>query len=86
MNLINGKQLQWIWMMGAFHIEIAFTNCIGDWLERSDWSDVFVKVHISIYHMVVCGLFQNSLKELSVLAAVIMHSSYTTANVRFPCW
>ena len=45
--------------------------------------------------MVVCGLFQSSLKELSVLAhpcrhddvmTALMHSSYTAANVRFPCW
>ena len=46
-----GKQVQWmcpefygesnvVMMMGALHIEMAFLNTIGDWLEGSGWVEV----------------------------------------------
>jgi hypothetical protein len=44
----HGKQVQWMYpefygesnvvmMMGALHIEMAFFNTIGDWLDGSGW-------------------------------------------------
>ena len=53
-----GKQIQWLYpdqygedklvmMMGALHIEMAFLNAIGDWLEGSGWTDMLVKANIS---------------------------------------
>ena len=34
-------------MMGALHIEMAFINVIGDWLECSGWVDIFNRFLIS---------------------------------------
>ena len=53
-----GKQIQWLYpdqygedklvmMMGALHIEMAFLNAIGDWLEGSGCADILVKAEIS---------------------------------------
>ena len=51
-----GKQIQWlypndfghvVWMMGPLHIEMAFINVIGDWLDGSGWCEVFNKANIS---------------------------------------
>ena len=44
-----GKQVLWmfpdefksfVWMMGPFHIEMAFMAAIGDWLEGSCWTEI----------------------------------------------
>ncbi|CAB4025239.1 hypothetical protein ROHU_037104 [Paramuricea clavata] len=52
-----GKQVQWMYpefygesnvvMMGAFHIEMAFLNTIGDWLEGSGWVEVLAKAEVN---------------------------------------
>ncbi len=54
----NAKQIQWqdpksfgeekmIILMGDLHIEMAVMDMIGDWLEGSEWCDVFVAGEIS---------------------------------------
>ena len=30
-----------VWMMGPFHIEMTFMAAIGDWLERSGWTEIY---------------------------------------------
>ena len=53
-----GKQVQWMYpefygesnvvmMMGALHIEMAFLNTIGDWLEGSGWVEVLAKAEVN---------------------------------------
>ena len=51
-----GKQVQWnyhdqfpdiFWMMGPLHIEMAFLDAIGNWLDGSGWTDVFERAKIS---------------------------------------
>ncbi len=51
-----GKQVQWnypdqfpdiFWMMGPLHIEMAFLDAIGNWLDGSGWVDVFERAKIS---------------------------------------
>ncbi len=53
-----GKQVQWMYpefygegntvmMMGALHIEMAFLNGIGDWLEGSGWVELLVKAEVN---------------------------------------
>jgi len=51
-----GKQVQWrfpetykntLWMLGPLHIEMAFLNAIGDWLEGSGWIQALEKGNIS---------------------------------------
>ena len=53
-----GKQIQWMYpklygedklvmMMGALHIEMAFLNAIGDWMEGSGWVEVVSKAEIN---------------------------------------
>ena len=34
-------------MMGPLHIEMAFLNTLGDWLEGSGWTDVLLKTNIN---------------------------------------
>ena len=50
------KQIQWRYpekfsnaciMMGPLHIEMAFLNGIGKWLEGSGWIEMFTKAEIS---------------------------------------
>ena len=50
------KQVQWskpedykdvVVMMGPLHIEMAFLNAIGDWLEGSGWVDIFEKARLT---------------------------------------
>eukprot|EP00112_Aurelia_sp_Birch-Aquarium-sp1_P023888 Seg731.3 transcript_id=Seg731.3/GoldUCD/mRNA.D3Y31 product="hypothetical protein" protein_id=Seg731.3/GoldUCD/D3Y31 len=53
-----GKQIQWMYpdlygedkllmMMGGLHIEMAFLDAIGDWLEGSGWVEVLVKAEVN---------------------------------------
>ena len=53
-----GKQVQWMYpefygeskvvmMMGALHIEMAFLNTIGDWLEGSGWVEILAKAEVN---------------------------------------
>ena len=53
-----GKQIQWMYpdlyredklvmMMGGLHIEMAFLDAIGDWLEGSGWAEVLVKAQVN---------------------------------------
>eukprot|EP00112_Aurelia_sp_Birch-Aquarium-sp1_P011752 Seg2473.2 transcript_id=Seg2473.2/GoldUCD/mRNA.D3Y31 product="hypothetical protein" protein_id=Seg2473.2/GoldUCD/D3Y31 len=53
-----GKQVKWMYpefygeskivmMMGALHIEMAFLNTIGDWLEGSGWVEILVKAEVN---------------------------------------
>ena len=53
-----GKQIQWMYpeiygehhllmMLGALHIEMAFLDAIGDWLEGSGWIEILVKAQIN---------------------------------------
>ena len=39
--------IQIIMLMGPLHIEIAFLNLMGDWLESSGWVDLSVKANVS---------------------------------------
>ena len=34
-------------MMGPLHIEMAFLNAIGDWLEGSGWVDIFERARFT---------------------------------------
>ena len=45
-----GKQLQWkfpnefgdvLWMLGPLHIEQVYLKVIGDWLEKSGWTEIY---------------------------------------------
>ena len=53
-----GKQVQWMYpaiygednllmMLGTLHIEMAFLDAIGDWLEGSGWTEILVKAQIN---------------------------------------
>ena len=51
-----GKKVQWmfpdqfrdvLWMMGPLHIEMAFLDAIGNWLERSGSTNIFKRVKIT---------------------------------------
>ena len=50
------KQVRWLLpdrykdvvvMMGPLHIEMAFLNVIGDWLEGSGWLTIFERAHMT---------------------------------------
>ena len=46
----NSQESNLVWMMGPLHIEMAFINAIGDWLDWLDgsgWCEVFNKADIS---------------------------------------
>ena len=34
-------------MIGPLHIEMAFLNAIGDWLESSGWVEIIIKSEIN---------------------------------------
>ena len=53
-----GKKIQWLYLdkygedkllmlLGPLHIEMAFLNTIGDWLECSGWVDIIVKSEVN---------------------------------------
>ena len=51
-----GKQVEWnypekfknlVWMLGPLHIEMAFMNAIGDWVEGSGWIQALEKAGFS---------------------------------------
>ena len=52
------KQVQWqlpskfgedqiVVMMGDLHIEMTFMNAIGDWLQGSEWEEIFVAAEVT---------------------------------------
>ena len=66
------KQVQWNYpekfescflMLGPLHIEMAFLNAIGDWLEGSGWTDVFEKQTLTQSGALKVSLVDRKLRE-----------------------
>ena len=56
-----GKKVQWmfpdqfrdvLWMMGPLHIEMAFLDAIGNWLDRSGSTNSFGRVKITTTYQI----------------------------------
>ena len=67
-----GKQIQWkhtdeckdvLWMMGPFHIEMAFISAIGNWLEGSGWVEIFERGSDFTLARVESFLYGNKVKR-----------------------
>jgi len=52
------KQIQWTWpsncgeqmyvvLIGGLHIEMAFLNVLGDWLEESGWASIMASANVT---------------------------------------
>ena len=66
------KQVQWskpedykdvVVMMGPLHIEMAFLNAIGDWLEGSGWVDIFERARLTTVGRIDSFLKGSKVKE-----------------------
>ena len=82
---VLGKQVQFIyplefdkviWMMSPLHIEMAFISAIGDWLERSDWVEIFKRSKIN-----TVGRIENFFSGINMKQSCYVHQVSLTSLV-----
>ena len=86
------KQVQWNYpekfescflMLRPLHIEMAFLNAIGDWLEGSGWTGVFQKANFNKVGRIESFLSGSKIKRSRYAYQVSLAALVTMSNIAF---
>ena len=87
-----GKQVQsmfpdefksFVWMMGPFHIEMAFMAAIEDWLGGSGWTEIYEVSKVSTSGRIDNFLNSKEVKRTRYSHAVTLSALVTTSKTAF---